>query len=133
MNNSEITNHQTNDKDFIRLRPGVTIKVHQQIKEGNKTRTQIFEGMIIARKHGKGISSTVTVRKISGGIGVERIFPLHLPTISRFEVVKTSKVRKAKLYYLRGKTARETKKKVKNVSEAKSDQNGIKNSSVAIS
>lgn len=133
MNNSETTNHQTNDKDFIRLRPGVTIKVHQQIKEGNKTRIQIFEGMIIARKHGKGINGTITVRKISGGIGVERIFPLHLPTISRFEVVKTSKVRKAKLYYLRGKTARETKKKVKNISEAKTGQNGIENSSVATS
>jgi len=95
------------------IRPGMTIKVHQKIKEGNKTRVQIFEGIVIARKHGSGPSATITVRKISNGIGVERIFPLHLPTIEKFEIVKTSKVRRAKLYYLRGKTARETRKKTK--------------------
>ncbi len=95
------------------IKPGMTIRVHQKIKEGNKTRTQIFEGTVIARKHGSGPSATITVRKISNGIGVERIFPLHLPTIEKFEVVKTSKVRRAKLYYLRGKTARETRRKTK--------------------
>lgn len=131
MNNLEKSDQQASDKNLIRLRPGVTIKVHQQIKEGGKTRIQIFEGMIIARKHGKGVNSTITVRKVSGGIGVERIFPLHLPTVGRFEVVKASKVRKAKLYYLRGKTARETRKKVKNVNETKAGQNGIPNSSTA--
>ena len=62
---------------------------HQKIKEGNKTRVQIFEGIVIARKHGSGPSATITVRKISNGIGVERIFPLHLPTIEKFEIVKT--------------------------------------------
>ncbi len=95
------------------IRPGMTVKVHQKIKEGDKTRTQIFEGIVIARKHGSGTSATITVRKVSNGVGVERIFPLHLPTIEKFEVVKTSKVRRAKLYYLRGKTARETRKKTK--------------------
>lgn len=133
MNNLEKSDQQINDKNLIRLRSGVTIKVHQQIKEGSKTRIQIFEGMIIARKHGKGVNSTITVRKVSGGIGVERIFPLHLPTVSRFEVVKASKVRKAKLYYLRGKTARETRKKVKNVNEAKASQNGTPDSFTATS
>lgn len=100
-------------KTFPDIKPGMTLKVHQKIKEGDKTRTQIFEGIVIARKHGSGPSATITVRKISNGIGVERIFPLHLPTIEKFEVVKTSKVRRAKLYYLRGKTARETRKKTK--------------------
>jgi len=95
------------------IRPGQTIKVHQKIKEGIKTRTQIFEGIVIARKHGKGPNATITVRKISNGIGVERIFPLHTPSVGKFEIVKTSKVRRAKLYYLRDKTARETRKKTK--------------------
>lgn len=95
------------------LRPGMTVKVHQRIKEGNKSRVQVFEGMVIARKHGRGPNATITVRKVSGGYGVERIFPIHLPTVEKFEVVKTSKVRRAKLYYLRGKTARETRRKVK--------------------
>src|SRR3989344_4582046 len=85
------------------IRPGMTVRVHQKIKDGNKTRTQVFEGMVIARKHGSGPSATITVRKVSGGIGVERIFPLHLPTIEKFEVVKSARVRRAKLYYLRAK------------------------------
>lgn len=95
------------------IRPGQTIRVHQKIKEGNKSRTQIFEGIVIAHKHGKGPSATITVRKVSGGIGIERIFPLYLPTIEKFEVVRSSKVRRAKLYYLRRKSAKETRKKVK--------------------
>ena len=99
------------------IRPGDTIRVHQKIKEGDpstgsgqvKERIQIFEGVVLAKKHGKGISATVTVRKISLGVGVERIFPIHAPFIQKIEVVKRSKVRKAKLYYLReakGKKAR---------------------------
>jgi len=100
-------------KTLPEIRPGMTLKVHQKIKEGGKSRTQVFEGIVIARKHGAGINSTITVRKVSGGIGVERVFPLHLPTIEKFEIVKTSKVRRAKLYYLRNKTARETRKKTK--------------------
>ena len=105
-------------KDFSLLKPGATVRVHQTIKEGEKSRIQIFEGIIIAHKHGIGMNATITVRKISDGIGVERVFPLHLPTIAQFEVTKSSKVRRAKLYYLRSKTARETRKKTK-VIEAK--------------
>lgn len=100
-------------KDFSHIRPGLTLKIHQKIKEGAKTRTQIFEGLVIAQKHGKGMSGTVTVRKVASGVGVERIFPLHLPTIEKIEVVKASKVRRAKLYYIRHKTARETRRKTK--------------------
>jgi large subunit ribosomal protein L19 len=91
------------------LRPGDTIKVHQKIKEGDKERIQIFEGIIIARKHGKGISSTITVRKVIDGVGVERVFPVNSPALEKIEVVGHGKVRRAKLYYLRtakGKKAR---------------------------
>ncbi len=94
------------------VRPGDTVKVHQKIKEGDKERIQIFEGVVIARKHGKGISSTITVRKVVEGIGVERIFPVHSPSIDKIEIVKSSKVRRAKLYYLR--TAKGAKAKLKN-------------------
>jgi len=94
---------------YPEIKVGMTVKVHQKIKEGNKERIQIFEGIVIAKKHGKGISSTITVRKVVEGIGVERIFPLHSPSIEKIEVVKSAKVRRAKLYYLRtakGKKAR---------------------------
>mgnify|MGYP001602755623 FL=1 len=95
------------------IRPGQTIKVHQKIKDGNKTRTQIFAGIVIAHKHGNGPNGMITVRKISNDVGVERTFPLHMPTVEKFEIVRTSKVRRSKLYYLRDKSARETRKKTK--------------------
>lgn len=95
--------------DIPDIRPGDTVRMHQKIKEKNKERIQIFEGVVIARKHGKGISATITVRKVIAGVGVEKIFPIHTPTIQKIEVVKRAKVRRAKLYYLRtakGKKAR---------------------------
>ena len=98
-------------KSLPDIRPGDTIKVHQKIKEGDKERIQIFEGVIIAKKHGKGISATMTVRKVVDGIGVERVFPIHSPSIAKIEIVKHSKVRRAKLYYLR--TAKGKKAKLK--------------------
>ena len=88
--------------DFPAFRPGDTVKVHVKIKEGDKYRIQIFEGVIIARKN-NGISSTFTVRKVSSGYGVERIFPTHSPIIEKLEVVRSGKVRRARLYYLRGR------------------------------
>ncbi|MDH4222144.1 MAG: 50S ribosomal protein L19 [candidate division Zixibacteria bacterium] len=87
---------------------GDTVKVHVRIKEGDKERIQVFEGVVL-QKRGKGISQTFTVRKISSGIGVERIFPLHSPFVSNIEVTKKGKVRRAKLFYLRkmkGKAAK---------------------------
>ena len=87
--------------DIPDFKPGDTLKVYLKIQEGDKTRTQLFEGVCIARKGG-GISETFTVRKISYSVGVERIFPLHSPIIDRIEVVKIGKVRRAKLHYLRG-------------------------------
>ena len=90
------------------FRPGDTLRVHVKIKEGTRERIQVFEGIVIARQHG-GLDETFTVRKISNGVGVERIFPVHCPSIDKVEVVRQGKVRRAKLYYLRklsGKAAR---------------------------
>lgn len=95
------------------IKPGDAVLVHQKIKEGNKERIQIFEGIVIARKHGKGISATITVRKVIEGVGVERVFPVYSPSIAKIEVAKRAKVRRSKLYYLRtakGKKARLKKK-----------------------
>ncbi len=102
-------------KDLPNLRPGDTVKVYQKIKEGDKERTQIFEGLVIARKHGKEMGSTITVRKVISGVGVERIFPLHSPVIEKIEISKKGKVRRAKLYYLRkakGKRAKLRRKEI---------------------
>jgi len=99
-------------KPMPEIKSGQTVKVHQKIKEGNKDRIQIFEGIIIARKHGKGINSTITVRKVSDGVGVERIFPVFSPAIEKIEIVRAGKTRRAKLYYLR--TAKGKKARLKN-------------------
>ena len=91
------------------LQPGMTVRVHQKIKEGEKERIQIFEGLIIKISHGHGVDKTFTVRKVVEGIGVEKIFPIHSPNIAKIEVKKKSKVRRSKLYYMRerfGKSAR---------------------------
>jgi large subunit ribosomal protein L19 len=87
--------------DIPEFRPGDTIRVHVRIKEGDKERTQAFEGTVIARNN-TGVSETITVRKISFGQGVERIFPVNAPVIDHIDLVRTGLVRRAKLYYLRG-------------------------------
>lgn len=89
---------------------GDTVKVHAKIKEGNRERVQIFEGTVIAKKHG-GISETMTVRRMSYGVGVEKTFPIHSPNIEKFEVVRHGKVRRAKLYYLRDRVGKAAKVK----------------------
>ncbi|MGN0838137.1 MAG: 50S ribosomal protein L19 [Pyramidobacter sp.] len=94
--------------DIPEFRPGDTVRVAVKVKEGAHERLQAFEGIVIARKHG-GIGESFTVRKISNGVGVERIFPLHCPSIAKIEVKRLGRVRRAKLYYLRslsGKSAR---------------------------
>jgi large subunit ribosomal protein L19 len=90
------------------LRPGETVRVYVKVVEGDKERTQVFEGVVIGLS-GKGSLETFTVRKISYGVGVERIFPVHSPRIDRVEVVSKGKVRRAKLYYLRGRKGREAR------------------------
>lgn len=97
----------------VKFSPGDTLKVHVRIKEGDKERIQVFQGTVIARR-GSGVGETFTVRKMSAGIGVERIFPLHSPNVVKIERIREGSVRRAKLYYLRGlsgKSARITEKK----------------------
>src|SRR3989344_9338971 len=98
---------------FEGVESGWTIRVNQRIKEGDKTRVQAFEGIVIAQKHGTEAGGTITVRKVSDGFGVEKVFPIHLPSIESVKVVKKSKVRRAKLYYLRDKTTKEIRKKLR--------------------
>ncbi len=92
-------------KEIPAMGIGDTIRVHARIKEGTRERIQTFEGTLIARKHG-GISESITVRRMSYGVGVEKVFPLHSPNIAKIEVVKRGKVRRAKLYYLRGRVGK---------------------------
>ena len=91
---------------------GDTVKVYNRIVEGAKERTQVFEGVVIAKKNG-GISETFTVRRVSYGVGTEKIFPLHSPNVEKVVVVRTGKVRRAKLYYLRGRVGKYAKVKEK--------------------
>lgn len=101
------------------LKPGNTVKVWQKIKEGGKTRLQAFEGLLIAHKHGFEPGATFTLRRIIEDIGVERIFPVFSPNIDKMEVIKKAKVRRAKLYYVREKAAKEIRKKMKYLRESK--------------
>ena len=89
---------------------GDTVKVHVRIQEGDKSRIQIFEGTIIAKKHG-GISETFTVRRVAHGCGIERVFPLHSPAVDKVELIRHGKVRRAKLYYLRDRVGKAAKVK----------------------
>ncbi len=102
------TEHTTLD-----IKAGDTVRVHQKIKEKDKYRVQVFEGMVLARKHGAEAGGTFTVRKVVDGVGVERIFPVHSPLIDKVEITKRAKVRRAKLYFVRRKAVKETKKRMK--------------------
>jgi large subunit ribosomal protein L19 len=99
-------------KDIPEIKIGDIVKIHLKLAEKTKAggdKIQIFEGLVIAKKHGKGVEGTFTVRKITEGVGVEKIFPLHCPTISKIEVIKHSKVRRAKLYYMRGRVGKKAR------------------------
>jgi len=105
-------NHPQLKKNVPDLRAGDRVRVHQKIQEGGKSRIQVFEGLVIKTQHGNGINGTFTVRRISLGVGIEKNFPLHLPSIVKIEKVKSAKVRRAKLYYVRdlvGKKAQRLK------------------------
>ena len=89
---------------------GDTVRVHVRVKEGNRERIQVFEGTVIAKKHG-GIEETITVRRVSYGVGVEKVFPIHAPAVEKIELVRHGKVRRAKLYYLRDRVGKSAKVK----------------------
>ena len=105
-------NKEALQKEITNVQVGDTIRVHVKVKEGSRERIQVFEGTVIAKKHG-GIEETITVRRISYGVGVEKVFPVHSPSIDHIEVVRSGKVRRAKLYYLRGRVGRGAKVKEK--------------------
>ena len=105
-------NKETLAKETANVQIGDTIRVHVKVKEGSRERIQVFEGTVIAKKHG-GIEETITVRRISYGVGVEKVFPVHSPSIDHIEVVRNGKVRRAKLYYLRGRVGKGAKVKEK--------------------
>ncbi len=102
------------ERKKLDLRAGDTVKVSQKIQEKGKTRIQIFEGLVLARKHGTEAGGTFTVRKVSAGYGIERIFPIYSPLIDKIEVIRRAKVRRAKLYYVRTKVAKEINRQMRN-------------------
>lgn len=111
MNKGAILNsvvEQNLKSDLPEFRPGDTVRAHVKVREGGKERIQIFEGLCIAVKHG-GIAKTVTLRKISNGVGVERTLPVHSPNVAKFEVVRHGIVRRAKLYYIRTKIGKDAR------------------------
>lgn len=103
------------ERKSLDIRSGDTIRVWQKIVEKGKTRLQAFEGLVIAVKHGKEAGATFTVRRVASGVGVEKIFPLYSPMIDSVETLKRSKVRRAKLYHIRDKAAKEIKRQMRNI------------------
>ena len=106
----------SNERSQLDIRSGDTVKVWQKITERGKTRLQAFEGLVIAMKHGKEPGATFTVRRVASGVGVEKVFPLYSPMIDKIEILRRAKVRKAKLYYIRTKAAKEIRRKMKDFS-----------------
>jgi len=106
------------ERKNLGIKAGDTIKVHQKIQDKGKTRIQIFEGLVLGRKHGNEPGATFTVRKVASGVGVEKIYPLYSPLIDKLEIVKRSKVRRAKLYFIREKVAREIKRQMRRMTLA---------------
>ncbi len=119
MNTANITVSPVNveERKKIDLRSGDTVKVWQKIKEGEKIRLQAFEGLVLARKHGSEPGATFTVRKVASGVGVEKIFPLYSPNIDKIEVLRRAKVRRAKLYHIREKAAKEISRQMRRVQD----------------
>ncbi len=114
------------DVKKLDVKSGDTVRVWSKIQEKGKTRLQAFEGLVLARKHGSEMGATITVRKISNGVGVERIFPLHSPAIDRIELVKRSKTKRSKLYFLKDKTNKEIRKKLKAFGVVVSEKEEVK-------
>ncbi len=115
---TSVDKKERKDLDF---KAGDTVCVWSKIQEKGKTRLQAFEGLVIARKHGTESGATFTIRKVASGVGVERIFPLYSPNIGKIEVLKKSKTRRNKLYYIRTKAVKEVKKRLKSVTLSKNE------------
>ncbi len=112
-NNIKISPINMEERKKINIRPGDTVRVSLKIKEKEKVRLQDYEGLVIAVKHGKEAGGTFTVRKVASGVGVERIFPLYSPVIDTIEIKKRAIVRRAKLYFIQDKAAREISRKMR--------------------
>ena len=127
--NQEHVDKLSADRDVPEFAPGDTVRIHVKVKEGTRERVQLFEGVCIARKN-RGVNSSFTVRKISHGEGVERVFPLYSPRIAKIEIAKRGAVRRAKLYYLRGrrgKSARIREKRDDRATRATKEKSGANN------
>jgi len=110
------------ERQALKMRAGDTVRVWQKIVEKGKTRLQAFEGLVLATKHGKEAGATFTVRRTASGVGVEKIFPLYSPVIDKVEMVKRSKVRRAKLYYIREKAAKEISRQMRKIRTTKDEE-----------
>lgn len=121
--NNTISTVNIEERKKLDIRPGDTVKVWQKIQEKGKTRLQAFEGLVLTRKHGTESGATFTVRKVIDGVGVEKIFPLYTPMIDKVELLRRSKVRRAKLYFVREKAAKEIRRQMRRMLQIDSDQN----------
>lgn len=119
--NRVMTPVKVEERAKLDLRSGDTVRVWQKIVEKGKTRLQAFEGLVLARKHGAEAGATFTVRRVASGVGVEKIFPLYAPMIDKIEILKRSKVRRAKLYHIREKAAKDVRRQMRNVRMAKDE------------
>lgn len=115
MDIKKLTPVKTDDRKNLGIRSGDTVRVHQKIVEKGKTRIQVYEGLVIATKHGTEIGATFTVRAVMSQVGVEKTFPLFSPMIDKIEIIRRSKVRRAKLYYIRDKASREIRRSLRNM------------------
>lgn len=122
-NTNIISPIQVEDRRKLDIHPGDTVKIWQKIQEKGKVRLQAFEGLVLSRKHGTEAGATFTVRKVIDGVGVEKIFPLYTPVIDKIELLRRSKVRRAKLYFVREKATKEIRKQMRRMLQIDKDQN----------
>jgi len=122
-NKNIISGVNVEERKTLNLRSGDTVRVWQKVKEKDKTRLQAFEGLVLARKHGSEAGATFTVRKVLDGVGVEKIFPLYSPMIDKIEIIRRSKVRRAKLYFVREKATKEIRRQMRRVLALEPNQN----------
>ena len=119
---TQFTSVDMDSRKSLDFKAGDTVRVWNKIQEKGKTRLQAFEGLVLARKHGTETGATFTIRKVSLGVGVERIFPLYSPNIDKIEILRKSKTRRNKLYYIRTKAVKEVKKRLKSITISKDDK-----------